>query len=128
MNVFDLPFDQYQRYRAVSDLLASADAGPPGLVLEVGGGFESRLSAFLPETEVVIADLEVAPGTTFVRPVRADGCRLPFRDRTFPAAITIDTTDMTFDATAARTAYADLPPTNLRNVLSQTARDRQTDQ
>jgi len=91
VNVFDLPFDQYQRYRAVSDLLASADAGPPGLVLEVGGGFESRLSAFLPEAEVVIADLEVAPGTTFVRPVRADGCRLPFRDRTFPAAITIDT-------------------------------------
>ena len=37
------------------------------------------------------------------------------------AAITMDTTDMTFDATATRAFFADLPVTELRAALSHTA-------
>lgn len=93
MSLVELPFDQYQRYRAVADLLAAAPAGVPETVLEVGGGGESQVAAFLPRTRVVIADLEFRGAREAgVASVRADGCRpLPFRDGAFAAAVTVDT-------------------------------------
>jgi GT2 family glycosyltransferase len=92
MNLLELPFDQYQRYRAVADVLQGSPE-PPDLVLEVGGGGESHLAEFLPGAEVVIADLEMRDTVTSqVRRVRADACcPLPFRDSCFGAAVTIDT-------------------------------------
>jgi GT2 family glycosyltransferase len=94
MNLFELPFDQYQRYRMVADLLLAASGGPPERVLEVGGGVESRLADFVPEARVVVADVVEAAPARNVTYLRADGCTpLPFRDGAFPAAVTVDTVE-----------------------------------
>jgi GT2 family glycosyltransferase len=87
----ELPFDQYQRYRLVADLLAARPAGPPAHVLEVGGGVESRLADFLPGARVVIADVELGAPSSPVAYVAADArARLPFTDASFDAAVSID--------------------------------------
>jgi len=89
-NLFQLPFDQYQRYRLVADLL-TASGHPPDTVVEVGGGVESMLPAFLGGTRVVIADVETTTSSANVSYVYADARgRLPFRDGAFDAAVTID--------------------------------------
>jgi len=93
MNLSELPFDQYQRYRAVSDVLRRLPGRAPESVLEVGAGTGDLLAAFMPETQVMVVDLETggAAAVGGLR-VRADARRpLPFRDGSFAVAVTIDT-------------------------------------
>lgn len=84
----ELPFDQYQRYRLVSDVLAAVRAPGERLrILDVGGR-TALLRTFLGEDDVELVDVEPsdAPGL-----VLGDGSRLPFRDRAFDAVVTFDT-------------------------------------
>lgn len=86
--LLDLPFDQYQRYRLVVDLVAPLAAARPGMrALEVGGR-TALLRAFLPCARVHLVDVEPsdAPGL-----VLGDGSRLPFRDASFDLVAACDT-------------------------------------
>ncbi len=83
-----LPFDQYQRYRLVSDLLAEVRPKDQRLkVLDVGGR-TGLLRAFLPHDDVALVDLEPSdvPGL-----VLGDGSALPFQTKSFDVVAAFDT-------------------------------------
>lgn len=82
-----LPFDQYQRYRLVADLLGEVRGDAPLRVLDVGGR-TALLRAFLPEDRVELVDVEPsdAPGL-----VLGTGAALPFQDGAFDAVCAFDT-------------------------------------
>ncbi len=84
----ELPFDQYQRYRLVRDLVAPLAAARPGLrVLEVGGR-TALLRAFLPDARVHLVDVEPSDACGLVL---GDGSRLPFQDASFDLVAACDT-------------------------------------
>ena len=83
-----LPFDQYQRYRLVSDLLAELDGGGRELeVLDVGGR-TALLRRFLPNRRIMLVDLEPSGESGLVL---GDGAALPFRDGAFDMVAAFDT-------------------------------------
>jgi predicted nucleic acid-binding Zn-ribbon protein len=101
-SALELPFDQYQRYRLVADLLATLRTGPqpgpkkggakrassePLTVLDVGGR-TALLRSFLPDERVTLVDLEASsePGL-----VLGDGAALPFRGGSFDVVAAFDT-------------------------------------
>jgi hypothetical protein len=87
-DVLDLPFDQYQRYRLVMDLLGEVRGDTRSLrILDVGGR-TALLRSFLPDDEVVLVDVEASgePGL-----VLGDGSALPFADGAFDAVLAFDT-------------------------------------
>lgn len=86
--VLGLPFDQYQRYRLVSDLLRQLRGDGPALrVLDVGGR-TAVLREFLHDARIDLVDVEASasPGL-----VLGDGSRLPFQDASFDAVCAFDT-------------------------------------
>lgn len=83
-----LPFDQYQRYRLVADLLAQLrGGGEPLVVLDVGGR-TALLRSFLEEGRVHLVDVEASEEQGLVL---GDGASLPFEDDAVDAVVTIDT-------------------------------------
>ncbi len=88
VDVESLPFDQYQRYRLVSDLVGDVRGGRGRLrVLDVGGR-TALLRRFLPEDRVDLVDMEAADSAGLVL---GDGSRLPFRDASFDVVAAFDT-------------------------------------
>lgn len=92
-----LPFDVYQRYRLVVDVLgrlraeAARRAGDARLrlrVLDVGGR-TAVLRSFDRDDDVALVDIEPLAGVPGL--VQGDGARLPFRDRSFDAVCAFDT-------------------------------------
>jgi hypothetical protein len=74
-----LPFDQYQRYKIVTEALdvLREDAGPLK-ILDVGGGEEGIILRFLPEDDMEILDrVEVKDVPSFVRGWRIDASISP---------------------------------------------------
>ncbi len=104
----DLPFDQYQRYRLVADILDRLVTGPGArAVLDVGGR-TGLLRRFLPACRVGLVDLEPSEEAGLIL---GDGAALPFRDRSFDAVCAFDTLEHvppyrrdTFVAECARVA------------------------
>ncbi len=87
-STLDLPFDQYQRYRLVADILESMRApGERFSVLDVGGR-TALLRQFLPEDEVFLVDVEASECEGLVL---GDGSRLPYADGCVDAIVTFDT-------------------------------------
>ncbi len=88
-SVLRLPFDQYQRYRLVSDLLSRMrTGGGPLKVLDVGGR-TALLREFLPDDEVVLVDLE--PSEIRKGLVLGSGSELPFQAESFDVVCAFDT-------------------------------------
>ncbi len=87
MNVERLPFDQYQRYRLVSDLLGTLRGKHKLEVLDVGGR-TALLRGFLPKDHVTLVDLESSGERDLVL---GDGAKLPFRDKSFDVVAAFDT-------------------------------------
>jgi hypothetical protein len=87
-DLFELPFDQFQRYKAVRDF-ADFIREPGGRlkVLDVGG-YPGLIVDFLPDDDVTVVDMVAAQ---FPGYVRADGARLPFEDGSFDLVCTCDT-------------------------------------
>lgn len=84
--VMTLPFDQYQRYKLIQEIVARVCPRPRPLILDVGG-WPGTLRRFLPDARVVIADVSgQAPNM-----VRADGTRLPFANGQFDLVVSSDT-------------------------------------
>jgi hypothetical protein len=83
-----LPFDQYQRYRFVSDLLSEVrPRGKSWTVLDVGGR-TALLRAFLPSDQVHLIDLEPSSEAGLVL---GDGSRLPYQDKSVDVIVAFDT-------------------------------------
>ena len=84
----ELPFDQYQRYRLVADVIeAVRKPGQKLVVLDVGGR-TALLRRFLPHDRVELVDVEASEERGLVL---GDGSRLPFQERSFDAVVTFDT-------------------------------------
>jgi len=83
-----LPFDQYQRYRLVADLLEQLRGERDSLVVLDVGGRTALLRTFLEGDRIHLVDVEESeePGL-----VLGDGAKLPFGDSTVDAVVTIDT-------------------------------------
>mgnify|MGYP001155025254 CR=1 FL=1 len=89
----DLPFDQYQRYGAVREIIGALRA-TDGPILDVGG--YSRLVSgedflllqrFLPNTDVVVLDPCTCRQSGYLQ---GDGLALPFADASFPVVVSVD--------------------------------------
>ncbi len=86
--VLALPFDQYQRYRLVADLLRQLRAdGPPLRVLDVGGR-TALLREFLDDARIDLVDVDPSQARGLVL---GDGANLPFKDGSFDAVCAFDT-------------------------------------
>ena len=91
MDVQRLPFDQYQRYRLVADVLGRLRRHKPGggplRVLDVGGR-TAILREFLPKDRVELVDLEASDARDLVL---GSGSALPFATESFDAVCAFDT-------------------------------------
>jgi len=86
--VLELPFDQYQRYRLVADLLRQLRGeGPQLRVLDVGGR-TAVLRDFISDARIDLVDVEPSGSEGLVL---GDGARLPFKDGSFDAVCGFDT-------------------------------------
>lgn len=83
----ELPFDQYQRYRLVADVVSRLLPGGRGSILDVGGR-TALLRKFLPGSPITLVDYEPSGERGLVL---GDGSRLPFRDSSFDAVTACDT-------------------------------------
>jgi hypothetical protein len=87
-DLFELPFDQFQRYKAVRDFADFIrEPGTPLKVLDVGG-YPGLIVDFIPDDDVTVVDMVDAE---FPGYIRADGARLPFEDASFDLVCTCDT-------------------------------------
>jgi len=86
--IHELPFDAYQRYQLVADLLRRYPGFGPGTsVLDVGGR-TALMRGFLPELRVDLVDVEPADEAGLVI---GSGSALPFRDGAFDVVTACDT-------------------------------------
>lgn len=87
-DVQTLPFDQYQRYRLVADLLGELRAaGEPLEVLDVGGR-TALLREFMTQDRITLVDVEESEEQGLIL---GDGARLPFKDGAFDVVCAFDT-------------------------------------
>ncbi len=82
-----LPFDQYQRYRLVSDLLDRLRGDRPLRVLDVGGR-TAVLRRFLRQDEIALVDVEPSDAEGLVL---GSGAALPYVDDAFDVVAAFDT-------------------------------------
>ena len=91
MNPLRLPFDQYQRYRVVADIVERlrplVGEKRKLRILDVGGR-TANLRAFLPKDDVMLVDMEASDAEGLVL---GDGSRLPFASESFDAVCAFDT-------------------------------------
>jgi ubiquinone/menaquinone biosynthesis C-methylase UbiE/FtsZ-binding cell division protein ZapB len=86
---FHLPFDQYQRYKLVTDALEKLRRNDGALkVLDVGGA-EGTILKFLDRDRVSILDQTAAEGVPGF--VQGDATALPFEDGAFDYVTSVDT-------------------------------------
>ena len=87
MNKLELPFDQYQRYKMVEELVGLIRQGRRLRILDVGG-HPGLIRDFLPEDDTFI--LDVLPPEA-LNCAQGDGARLPFKNDSFDLVVSIDT-------------------------------------
>jgi len=87
-DLLSLPFDLYQRYRLVADVLREYPrSNRPLRVLDVGGR-TAVLREFLPEASITLVDVEESDAAGLVL---GSGCELPFTDGAFDVVTACDT-------------------------------------
>jgi O-antigen biosynthesis protein len=77
----DLPFDQYQGYRIVADVIDRLREDPDPLQILDAGGEDGILSGFLPEDRVTVLDRRAAEDTASA---------LPYEDQAFDYTVSVD--------------------------------------
>ncbi|MGA9349187.1 MAG: methyltransferase domain-containing protein [Anaerolineae bacterium] len=95
MDKLELPFDQYQRYKMVEELVELIRDGRRLRILDVGG-HPGLMAGFLPEDDTFILDILPSDSGELSRTerlnyVQGDGARLPFEDDSFDLVVSIDT-------------------------------------
>ena len=88
-DLFELPFDQFQRYKTVHDFVdfVRPDTGRPLRVLDVGG-YPGLILDFLPDDDVTVVDVLAGDIPNYVQ---ASGAKLPFDDGAFDLVCSCDT-------------------------------------
>ncbi|UCD83294.1 MAG: class I SAM-dependent methyltransferase [Deltaproteobacteria bacterium] len=87
MNILELPFDQYQRYKILQeaiDLLREDDKSLK--ILEVGG-YPGNILGFLPEDNITIVDQKESKLPSYRQ---ADALDLPFGEGEFDVSVSLD--------------------------------------
>ncbi|HRV80044.1 MAG: methyltransferase domain-containing protein [Planctomycetes bacterium] len=87
VQLLELPFDQYQRYRLVADLIEQIPGSAQLRILDVGGR-TALLREFLPEHRVQLVDVESSDVTGLIL---GSGAALPFADQAFDVVCAFDT-------------------------------------
>ncbi len=87
-SILELPFDQYQRYRLVADIVEQLRPAERALTILDVGGRTALLRRFLPRDRVELVDLEASSERGLVL---GDGAALPFRDRAVDLVCAFDT-------------------------------------
>ena len=82
-----LPFDQYQRYRLVADLIEELAESKSMRILDVGGR-TALLREFLPEHRVHLVDVDPSDAEGLLL---GSGAALPFQDGSFDVVCAFDT-------------------------------------
>lgn len=86
LELLDLPFDQYQRYRVVQKIAAAVKLPHGAKILDVGG-YPGLITRFLTDYDTTIVDLIDADLPDYVR---YDGVKLPFDDNSFDMVCSCD--------------------------------------
>ena len=89
MNRLELPFDQYQRYRIVEELVGLIRQGRRLRILDIGGR-PGLIADFLPQDDTFILDVQPSEGLNCVQ---GDGINLPFTSDSFDLVVSIDTVE-----------------------------------
>ena len=89
MNKLELPFDQYQRYRIVEELVELIRQGRRLRILDIGG-HPGLIADFLPQDDTFILDVQPSEGLNCVQ---GDGIKLPFTSDSFDLVVSIDTVE-----------------------------------
>jgi len=84
--ILNLPFDQYQRYKMVQEVIESLRDGTPLKVLDVGG-YPGQILDFLPGDDVLVVDMVEDEKPHYMR---ADALSLPFEDASFDITMSVD--------------------------------------
>lgn len=87
-DVLELPFDQYQRYRLVADLIERVRPKSRRLSILDVGGRTALLRRFLPEDMIELVDLEPSDAEGLVL---GSGSALPLRDQSVDVVCAFDT-------------------------------------
>ena len=82
----DLPFDMYQRYNLISEIIEKISVGKKLKILDVGG-HPGIISEFLPNHDCIITDLLEVKQKQFVK---SSGLLLPFKNKSFDLVISTD--------------------------------------
>ncbi len=87
MDKLELPFDQYQRYKIVEELVGLIRQDRSLRVLDVGG-HPGLITDFLPEDDTFVLDMLPCEGP---KCIQGDGAWLPFKDASFDLVVSVDT-------------------------------------
>jgi glycosyltransferase involved in cell wall biosynthesis len=92
MSEYSLPFDQFQRYSLIADLIGRIRGDNSLRLLDIGGNEHANLSTFLPASDNYILDSAYLPEqiSPDISVIYGDGLRLPFRDAAFDFAVSLD--------------------------------------
>jgi len=95
--LLDMPFDQFQRYKAVEEVIQiiKAESGRKHLkILDVGGYYKNSegqdtfpLKEFLPDEEITVLDII---DCQLPRYIKGDAVRMPFNPNTFDVLVSQD--------------------------------------
>jgi len=85
--LYELPFDQFQRYKGVEEAIGLVRESRPLKILDVGG-YPGLISDFLPEDETYILDVIPHNRSNYIQ---ANGTSLPFKESSFDVVTAIDT-------------------------------------
>jgi len=83
----ELPFDQFQRYKGIEEVIRLLGKNKKQRILDVGG-YPGLISDFLPNDETCVVDVIPARKPNYIR---GDGTSLPFRDNSFDVVTAVDT-------------------------------------
>src|ERR1700756_4853800 len=87
MNLLELPFDQYQRYKIIEEVInVLRNPGQRFKILDVGG-HPGLINGFLPQDDTFIVDKLECDIPNFQK---ADILDLPFKDGSFDIVISVD--------------------------------------
>ncbi len=86
-HLYELPFDQFQRYKAIEEAVNILRRKNTHKVLDVGG-YPGLIADFLPEDQTYILDIATNNRGNYIQ---GDGTSLPFQDKSFDVVTAIDT-------------------------------------
>lgn len=90
MSIYTSPFDQFQRYYTVKEIVGRLAQDKKVKVLEVGANAHCKLREFLPQADIVFTDIDDQPVPKGVTFIKADATDLPFNDDEFDFVVSTD--------------------------------------